>query len=65
MVKNKPDCQKFCISDDKTPMQIKELSELREQLKRRINAGESDINIKYLSGTPVITNITDTKQPKN
>lgn len=59
-----PKWQKINISDDKSPMQIKELNDLRIELKHRIR-GESNIDIKYISGKPTITCIAGSKSAKN
>lgn len=59
------DLRGYSIADDKTPMQIKELNDLRSELKRRIGAGETDIDIKYISGKPTITKIPSSKSSKN
>ncbi|VEN59021.1 unnamed protein product [Callosobruchus maculatus] len=55
------------ITDDKTPAQLKELSTLREELKRRQTGGEKDLTIKYIKGSPRIVNntYTSTKPQKN
>nr|CAH7725176.1 unnamed protein product [Callosobruchus chinensis] len=36
------------ISDDKTPSQMRELQNLRDELKRRLTTGERNITIKYV-----------------
>lgn len=59
------DWRKYSITDDKTPLQVKELNDLRAELKHRIDAGESNINIKYISGKPTITKISTSKSAKN
>lgn len=46
---------------DQTPAQQKYLQDLKEELVRRQNSGESELTIKYLNGTPSIINTT----PKN
>ncbi|CAH1977811.1 unnamed protein product [Acanthoscelides obtectus] len=45
------------ILDDKTPSQMHELQQLREELKRRLTAGERNFTIKYVKGRPSIVNI--------
>nr|CAH7754820.1 unnamed protein product [Callosobruchus chinensis] len=46
------------ISDDKTPSQMRELQNLRDELKRRLTTGERNITIKYVRGRPSIIQIT-------
>lgn len=65
VISSVPAWMKFSFSDDKTPLQIGELSQLREELKRRKNAGESNIDIKYVSGVPKIIKISALENPKN
>lgn len=62
---NVPEWRKYNITDDKTPVQIKELNNLREELKRRLGRGESGIDIKYISGVPTITEVTAPQPSKN
>lgn len=42
------------ISDDKTPSQREYLNNVRLALKRRIDAGEQDLTIRYIKGVPTI-----------
>lgn len=42
------------IYSDQTPAQQKYLKTLKEELQRREAAGENDLTIKYISGTPTI-----------
>ncbi|XP_044761882.1 uncharacterized protein LOC123319097 [Coccinella septempunctata] len=65
LIKSVPDYHRIIISDDKTPLQVKELDSLREELRRRRGAGESGIDIKYISGTPTITKTDHTARSKN
>lgn len=44
------------ITDDKTPLQQRYLNYLREELQRRMSAGEDDLTIKYVRGSPQIVN---------
>lgn len=53
------------ISDDRSRMQIREMKYLRTELRRRIGAGESNIDIKYISGKPRIINVSNDKISKN
>nr|CAH7747960.1 unnamed protein product [Callosobruchus chinensis] len=45
-----PSFKHFIIDDDKTPHQMAQLVQLREDLRRRQTAGERDITIKYIRG---------------
>ena len=49
------------IRDDRTPQQMKQLQDLRAELKRRTDMGERNLTIKYKNGNPTIV----TAQPKN
>lgn len=49
------------ICDDKTKMEIDFLEELRTDLKRRQDAGERDLTIKYYRGVPEITKLAPKK----
>lgn len=49
------------IQDDRTPAQLAHLQELRNELKRRMDAGEVNITIKYVRGIPTIVS----NEPKN
>lgn len=53
---------KISITDDKTPQQLRELRELRAELKRRSDSGERGLTIKYKNGIPAIVT---TQQKKN
>lgn len=55
---------KITISDDKTPAQLAELNHRRDELKQRIEKGETDLTIKYIRGSPIIVN-TKENTPKN
>uniref|UniRef100_A0A6P7G4K3 Uncharacterized protein LOC114334099 n=1 Tax=Diabrotica virgifera virgifera TaxID=50390 RepID=A0A6P7G4K3_DIAVI len=44
------------IVDDKTPMQVNFLKELRSELETRKENGEQNLTIKYIRGIPKITN---------
>lgn len=46
------------IFSDQTPTQQKYMKNLREDLKRRQEKGETDLTIKYVNGTPSIIKIT-------
>lgn len=46
--------KKVSVRDDKSPREIRLLEELRRQLKSRQLAGERDLTIKYVKGTPTI-----------
>nr|CAH7729546.1 unnamed protein product [Callosobruchus chinensis] len=46
------------ISDDKSPSQMRELRNLRDELKQRLTTGERNITIKYVRGRPSIIQIT-------
>lgn len=46
------------IYSDQTPAQQNYLQNLKAELARRTNDGESDLTIKYIKGTPTIVNIT-------
>ena len=50
------------ITDDKTPAQMAYLNKVRDELKRRIESGETYLTIKYTRGIPqtVTTNSTKT-----
>lgn len=54
-------CENIKIYSDETPYQQKYRKNLRDELKRRLDGGETDITIKYVKGTPTITKT----QPKN
>lgn len=49
------------IYPDQTPMQYKQLSELRKELSQRIADGETNLTIKYVKGIPQIVQTV----PKN
>nr|CAI5824821.1 unnamed protein product [Callosobruchus analis] len=49
-----PTLNSIKISDDKTPMQMQELNNLRDELKRRQTLGERNLTIKYFKGRPTI-----------
>uniref|UniRef100_A0A0A9XFX0 Death-inducer obliterator 1 n=1 Tax=Lygus hesperus TaxID=30085 RepID=A0A0A9XFX0_LYGHE len=59
------DPPKLNASADRTPAQRKYLAELRVKLKERVEKGESDLTIKYISGIPTIVSKTNTSQSKN
>nr|CAH7766646.1 unnamed protein product [Callosobruchus chinensis]CAH7767573.1 unnamed protein product [Callosobruchus chinensis] len=42
------------ISFDKTPKQVEYYKQIREQLNRRIEAGENNLRIKHVRGIPII-----------
>lgn len=42
------------LKDDKTPKQMEYLTNLRNELKRRTDAGEPNLTIKYVKGIPSI-----------
>ena len=42
------------ITDDKTPAQMAYLNKVRNELKRRIEVGETGLTIKYIRGIPQI-----------
>lgn len=44
------------VRDDKTMDEIRQLENLRKQLKSRLAAGEPDLTIKYVKGIPSIVN---------
>lgn len=46
--------EKFKVKDDKTPIQVKYLNDLRDKLNERLSAGELGLTIKYEKGIPVI-----------
>lgn len=52
---------KISLSDDKTPRQLKQLADLRKELKRRQESGDSGCTIKYIKGTPTIVTLSDSK----
>nr|CAI5844079.1 unnamed protein product [Callosobruchus analis] len=47
------------ITDDKTPAQLNELSNLRVELRRRLDSGEPNLTIKYVRGSPRIVPTTE------
>nr|CAH7750635.1 unnamed protein product [Callosobruchus chinensis] len=47
------------ITDDKTPAQLNELSNLRVELRRRTESGEPNLTIKYVRGYPRIVPTTE------
>lgn len=53
--------KKVSIADDKTPLQLKQLSELRKELHRRQENGEKDCTIKYVNGIPSIVALRQSK----
>lgn len=53
--------KRVSISDDKTPKQIRELQDLRRELRKRVSDGETNLTIKYRNGTPGIVKTS----PKN
>nr|CAH7741473.1 unnamed protein product [Callosobruchus chinensis] len=52
-----PSYRNMSITDDKTPAQISHLNLPREELNCRQAAGERDITIKYVTGTPRIVSL--------
>ena len=48
--------QVLSANSDRTPTERRYLKEVREELNRRIKAGEPDLTIRYLSGIPTIVN---------
>lgn len=55
-LKNKANLSHLSLSSDKTPMQLKEYREVKQCLDDRIAAGETNLRIKYINGSPrVIT----------
>lgn len=50
------------IQDDKTPKQIAHLQEVRNELKRRVEAGEVSVTIKYVHGIPTIVSSASKNQ---
>lgn len=54
--------RKISLSDDKTPHQLRHLAELRQELRRRQERGESGCTIKYIKGVP---SIVSSQHPKN
>lgn len=57
-----PELRSVKITDDKTPFQLKHLGELREEMQRRSAAGECDLTIKYVRGSPEIVKSTIPKK---
>nr|CAI5819577.1 unnamed protein product [Callosobruchus analis] len=55
------------ILDDKTPLQVQQLCDLRDELKHRQDAGESNIIIKCVRGIPSIVSLAvqDPSSSKN
>lgn len=53
--------KKMSLSDDKTPNQLKHLAELRQELRRRQERGESGCTIKYIKGVPTIVSTQHSK----
>nr|CAI5851460.1 unnamed protein product [Callosobruchus analis] len=58
-----PSLNSVKILDDKTPTQMQQLQDLREELRHRQAAGETDITIKYVQGTPSIVPLS-TQEPR-
>lgn len=54
--------KEITLSDDKTPQQLRQLAELRKELKQRQENGDSNCTIKYVKGIPLIVS---SKLPKN
>lgn len=63
VIASMPDWRKFSITDDKTPMQAKQLQDLRAVLERRRRAGEVNLTIKYIRGVPTI--VSEDSSSKN
>lgn len=53
--------RRISIDDDKTPLQIKQLQDLRKELERKRSSGETDVTIKYRKGIPSIIKIPSSK----
>lgn len=53
--------KKVSLSDDKTPRQLKQLTDLRQELKRRQESGDTGCTIRYIKGTPTIVTSSDSK----
>lgn len=49
------------IDDDRTPLQIKHLHDLRKELDTRRSSGEADLTIKYKRGIPSIVKLPSSK----
>lgn len=54
VLKNKAKSRNARIYDDKTPIQMRELEEMRQRLKIRLDKGEVDLTIKFINGEPKI-----------
>lgn len=53
--------KRISLRDDKTPHELRALETLRQELRTRLAAGERDLTIKYVKGSPKIVHT----QPKN
>lgn len=60
-----PEYKHIVLCDDKTPNQIAELNMLRGQLKSRGSAGEKNLTIKYVNGSPAIVSTIQGTNTKN
>lgn len=54
--------KKLSIFNDQTPKQRDFLTQIRNELKDRIDKGEKDITIKYVNGSPTIVNVNVSKK---
>lgn len=50
------------IFSDQTPMQRKHMHDLKEELQKRTDNGETNLRIKYIKGTPKIVKSTEEHQ---
>lgn len=53
-IKKKPEYNKLGFASDKTRQQLLEYKAVKEDLKRRLDEGEEDLEIKYVKGEPKI-----------
>lgn len=53
-LKTKPGLSNLSLSSDKTPRQLQEYRETKQRLMDRLAAGETNLKIKYINGSPRI-----------
>lgn len=57
ILRNTPNLSSLSISSDKTPKQLQEYRETKQRLIDRLAAGESNLKIKYVNGSPRIVSV--------
>lgn len=63
--KNRDSGAEFKLSTDQTLLQRNYFKDLRDELKRRTDAGETNLTIKYKNNQPIITSSIPNQEQKN